>query len=146
METKYEYAVSACLCGEKVRYDGGCKESLKWKELYEQGKVLLICPECLGGLPIPREPSEIVGNRVMSKGGRDVTSNFQEGARLAMEMIEKYPSIHTIVLKEDSPSCGTHFVYDGSFSGKKVPGMGVFANLALEKGYHIINEEENEIK
>lgn len=138
----YEYAVSACLCGQNVRYDGGSKTTAPWSELYEQGKVLLICPEVLGGLPIPRTSSERFGERVLSKEGEDVTSYFEEGAKKALAMIQKYPSIHTIVLKEYSPSCGTRFIYDGTFSGKKISGMGVFARLAQGAGYHVISDEE----
>lgn len=138
----YEYAVSACLCGQNVRYDGGSKATTPWTELYEQGKVLLICPEVLGGLPIPRIPSERVGERVLSKEGEDVTSYFEEGARKALTLIQEHPTIHTIVLKEYSPSCGTHSIYDGTFSGKKVSGMGIFARLAQEAGYRVISDEE----
>lgn len=139
----YEYAVSACLCGQKVRYDGGCKSIDKWVELYNQGKVLLICPETFGGLNTPRNPSEIVGNSVLMNNGVDVTSNFIEGSKKALSMIQEHPSIHTIVLKEYSPSCGTHYIYDGSFSGKKITGQGVFARMAIEAGYKVISDEEN---
>ena len=139
----YEYAVSACLCGRDVRYDGKSKMITKWKKLYEEGKVLLICPEVQGGLSIPREPSEIVGDKILNRVGVDVTSNFKEGSSKAMEMIRKYPTIHTIVLKEYSPSCGTHFIYDGTFSGTKIEGQGIFARMAIEAGYRVISDEED---
>lgn len=138
----YEYAVSACLCGKNVRYDGGSKSIGKWVELYNQGKVLLICPETLGGLPIPRNPSEQVGDKVIMNDGTDVTANFEIGAQKALSMIQEHPTIHTIVVKENSPSCGTHYVYDGTFSGKKIPGQGVFASMASKAGYNVISDEE----
>lgn len=138
----YEYAVSACLCGQNVRYDGGSKSVDKWMELYKQGKVLLICPETFGGLSTPRNPSEQIGDRVIMNNGLDVTSNFEMGAKKALAMIQEHPSIHTIVLKENSPSCGTHFVYDGTFSGKKIVGQGVFASMAKEAGYRVVSDEE----
>lgn len=140
----YEYAVSACLCGKNVRYDGKSKVLSKWKELYDQGKVLLICPEVQGGLSIPREPSEMVGDKIMSRIGVDVTHNFTSGAQEALRMIQEHPSIHTIILKDNSPSCGLHYVYDGTFSGTKIEGMGVFARVAIEHGYKVYNEVEAE--
>ena len=59
MKHKYEYLVSACLCGEKVRYDGKTKTVDKIKKLVDEGKALPICPEVEGGLPVPRHPCEI---------------------------------------------------------------------------------------
>lgn len=136
-----EYAISACLCGSNVRYDGSNKENEVCKKLYDEGRAILICPEVMGGLLIPRNPSEIQGEKVYSKTGKDVTAEFKNGAMLAMTLIEKYPTIHTIIVKESSPSCGVHEIYDGSFTGKKIKGHGIFINSIPNK-YRVLTEHE----
>lgn len=136
-----EFAISACLCGENVRYDGGSKREDICMKLLQEGRAITICPEVFGGLPIPRTPSEIVGDKVIMKDGTDVSDAFKLGVQKAIEKIEMYPSIHTIILKEASPSCGTHIIYDGSFTGKKIEGQGMFLRL-LDKKYRILSENE----
>ncbi len=139
-KTEYEYAVSACLCGVYCRYDGKTKYDPKIKELYDSGKALLICPEVMGGMPTPREPSEIVGQKVMSIDGKDNTVYFENGAKAALELCKKY-KVKKAVLKQNSPSCGSRQVYDGSFSGKLKDGMGVTAKLLSENGIEISAEK-----
>lgn len=136
-----EYAISACLAGSNVRYDGDNKANAICRKLYEEGRAILICPEVMGGLLVPRNPSEIVGDKVMSNIGKDVTAEFQNGAELALQLISKYSTIHTIILKDGSPSCGLYEIYDGTFSGNKVKGKGVFARSITDK-YKVISEEE----
>ncbi|MBR3840885.1 MAG: DUF523 domain-containing protein [Erysipelotrichales bacterium] len=136
-----EYAISACLCGSNVRYDGSNKVNETCKKLYDEGKAILICPEVMGGLLIPRNPSEIRDGKVYSSVGKDVTAEFHNGALLAINLIERYPTIHTIIVKESSPSCGLHEIYDGSFTGKKIQGNGVFINEIPSK-YRVLTEHE----
>ena len=136
-----EYAISACLCGSNVRYDGSNKVNEQCKKLYDEGRAILICPEVMGGLLIPRNPSEMRDGKVYSNAGKDVTAEFLNGASLAISLIEKYPSIHTIILKESSPSCGVNEIYDGSFSGNKIKGNGVFLN-ELPKKYRVLTEND----
>ncbi len=135
-----EYAISACLCGINCRYDGRTKVHAKCKKLYDEGKAILICPEVMGGLETPRVPSEIVGDKVLNKVGVDNTEAFSNGVEVALKAIKEYSSIHTIILKEGSPSCGTHKIYDGSFSGVKIAGQGMFARVL--DGYQVLSEEE----
>lgn len=139
-KTEYEYAVSACLCGVCCRYDGKTKCIPEIKELYDSGRALMICPEVMGGMPTPREPSEIVGQKVMSIDGRDNTEFFISGAQAALEICRKY-NVGKAILKQNSPSCGSKQVYDGSFSGKLIDGMGVTAKLLSANGITVIGEK-----
>lgn len=133
--------ISACLVGDKVNYEGKgkyCPDVEKLKEKYE---LVLFCPEVEGGLTIPRNPSEIKGDQVVMENGRNVTRQFETGAKKAL-MICQYLGIQKAVLKEASPSCGTHEVHDGTFKGKKVPGMGITAKLLESKGIRVYSENE----
>ena len=69
METKLrpEFVVSACLCGERVRYDGGGFNIPGLRLLAESGRAVPVCPEGLGGLPTPRCPAEIRAGRVLNR-------------------------------------------------------------------------------
>ena len=135
-----QYVVSACLAGESCRYDGGCSPCPAVQALVRTGQALPVCPEVLGGLPTPRVPSEIRGGRVVAKDGTDVTGAFtcgaEEASRLALEN-----GCTAAILKARSPSCGSGEIYDGSFTGTRVPGEGVFARMAREAGLEIWSEE-----
>lgn len=135
--------VSACLLGRPCRYDGRSKPCEKVIELAgrKDTEITEICPEQLGGLPTPRVPSEIVGNKVISKDGRDVTEFFEAGAKKALA-IAKECSCDYAILKSLSPSCSPCGVYDGSFSGKVVDGMGITAKLLSENGIKIFSESD----
>ena len=108
--------------------------------LVEQGAALPVCPECLGGLGVPRPPCEVRGGRVFNTEGRDCTLAFQAGAQLALNVAQTR-GCREAILKARSPSCGYGRVYDGSFSGKLCDGSGVFASLLREKGVRIWTEE-----
>ncbi|MBE6619413.1 MAG: DUF523 domain-containing protein [Ruminococcaceae bacterium] len=135
--------VSACLLGKPCRYDGRSKPCEKVIALAERAdtEIIEICPEQLGGLPTPRVPSEIVGDKVISKDGRDVTEFFVSGAKKALD-IAKENDCKYAILKSLSPSCSVCGVYDGSFSGKVVGGMGVTAKLLKENGIKVVSENE----
>lgn len=133
--------VSACLIGENCKYNG--KNNLNEKVLdYVKGhEVISVCPEVMGGLPTPRVPAEIVNGTVTTKDGRNVDMEFRAGAKLALEIAKK-KQVDLVILQSRSPSCGPKQIYDGSFSGKKIEGQGVFAKLLMEKGFSIIDVEE----
>ncbi|MDD6021449.1 MAG: DUF523 domain-containing protein [Acutalibacteraceae bacterium] len=139
-KAEYEYAVSACLCGKHCRYDGKTKCVPEIKKLYDEGKALLICPEVMGGMPTPRAPSEIVGQRVMSINGEDNTAYFRKGAEEALKLCLKY-GVKKAILKQNSPSCGSRQVYDGTFSGTLTDGMGVAAKLLSDHGIEVLGEK-----
>ena len=132
--------VSACLLGSKCRYDGGSKPDARVIALGAEHELVPVCPERLGGLEAPREPSEILGGRVFGRDGRDVTAEFELGARRALEAARR-SGCGCAILKERSPSCGSSAVYDGSFTGRVVPGAGVTAALLMKNGVRVFSEE-----
>lgn len=143
--------VSACLLGHKVKYNGGdnCHELLL--KYSARGRFLPICPECLALLPVPRTPMEIVhgtGKRLLAgkcraadKNGLDTTHYLTTGAEKAFEIARAYDA-HVAILKESSPSCGVHTIYDGSFSGRKIKGTGVTTAMLEAHGLTVFSEKD----
>jgi uncharacterized protein YbbK (DUF523 family) len=126
-------AVSACLAGQKCRYNGEAKGKEDIIELVRAGRALCICPEVMGGLGTPRPPAEIIGERVLNLNGEDVTDFFVRGAEKALELMRDL-NISEAILKARSPSCGCTEVYDGSFTGSLKKGSGITARLLKENG------------
>ncbi len=133
--------VSACLAGIKCRYDGKSKPCQEIIDLVKQGKAIPVCPEQLGGLTIPHVPSEQKDNKVISKDGDDVTSEFKKGAETALK-IALDNNCNKAILKSKSPSCGCGKIYDGTFSGKLIDGDGIFTKLLKKNNIEVITEEE----
>ena len=145
--------VSACLLGENCKYSGGNNKSEKVKKFLEGKEYIAVCPEQLGGLSTPRDPSEIIvgenmldghnvldkKTKVLSNKGVDVTENFIKGAKEALK-IAKENNATKAILKEGSPSCGGTRIYDGTFCGNKIKGMGVTAAIFDRENIEIINE------
>jgi len=111
------------------------------KELVMEGELLPVCPEVLGGLPIPRTPCEIRNGRVMTREGNDVTQQFYDGSKKTLE-IAKAAGAKKAFLKQRSPSCGCGKIYDGSFSGTIIPSDGITAALLKQNGIAIFTEED----
>lgn len=132
--------VSACLLGDNVKYNGGNNKNDELINFLKDYEVIKVCPECFGGLPIPRDPSEIVNNRVVTEKGIDVTKEFTLGAVKTLE-IAKANNIKIAILKKNSPSCGSNTIYDGTFSHKVIEGSGITAKLLKENGIIVFNEE-----
>lgn len=133
--------VSACLLGDKCTYKGGSNTQDYLEELNQFYDLVPFCCEVEGGLSIPRLPSEIKGNSVKNSEGKDVTSAFRLGVYKASSIVS-YLGIRIAILKENSPSCGSHFVYDGTFSGRLVKGQGLLARELTRLGVTVMNEEE----
>lgn len=133
--------ISACLLGLRCRYDGESCPNLAVEALMEQYNLIPICPEQLGGLPTPRDPSERQGGRVVSKAGLDVTAQYTRGAEQALQLARLF-SCKIAVLKERSPSCGSGEIYDGTFTGTKTTGDGVTAALLNANGIEVYGESE----
>ena len=131
-------AVSACLLGENCKYNGGNNYSEKVSEYIKGHEVVPVCPEVLGGLPIPRESAEIVNGKVSHKDGTSVDKEFRRGAETALKII-KEQQVDFVILQSRSPSCGVNTIYDGSFSGKIISGQGVFADLLQKNGIKVID-------
>lgn len=133
--------VSGCLLGENCKYNGGNNYSEKVAEYIKGHEVISVCPECMGGLPTPRIPAEIVDGVVTNREGQVVDEEFRRGAQIALEIARK-EQIDVAILQSRSPSCGSKQIYDGTFSGVKVDGQGVFAKLLKEHGFHMIDVED----
>ena len=152
---KVKIIVSSCLMGERLRFDGVVKvfENHILKRWLEEGRIVPLCPEVEGGLPVPRLPAEIVhGNgaevldgdaRILNVNGKDVTDCFINGAKkVLLNALEN--DVEIAILKDGSPSCGKNYIYDGSFSGKIKPLKGVTATLLEQNGIAVFSEQELE--
>lgn len=139
---KKKVLISSCLLGVNCRYDGGSNKlpDEKLKELREKYELIPVCPECYGGLTTPRIPSERRDGKVFSKLGVDVTGEFTKGAEAALYLAELLGA-ELAILKENSPSCGSGTIYDGSFSGKLKEGDGVTAELLKKHGITVVGEK-----
>jgi uncharacterized protein YbbK (DUF523 family) len=145
--------ISACLLGERVRFDGRVRKHLKDKivQWRSQERLIAFCPEVAGGLSVPRPRAEIVAGvgcdvlcgkaRVADARGRNVTAAFLQGAQIAMEFALKGRT-SVAVMKDGSPSCGVSYIYDGSFSGKRIPGSGVTTALLKANGIKVYSEKD----
>jgi hypothetical protein len=133
--------VSACLLGENCKYNGGNNRNQRLLNLLSGYEIIPFCPEVLGGLPVPRTPAEIVNGTVINRENISVDEPFRQGAKKALEIAKKEkPDL--IILQSRSPSCGAKQIYDGTFSGKLIPGHGVFAELALRSGFPVMDVED----
>lgn len=136
-------AVSACLLGENCKYNGGNNYSEKVKVFVQGHDVIPVCPEVLGGLPTPRESSEIVDGVVRHRDGTSVDREFRRGAQIALSIVKEHGA-ELVILQSRSPSCGVNTVYDGTFAGKTIEGQGVFAALLKENGIKVMDVAELE--
>ncbi len=134
------YVVSACLAGQLCRYDGLANLNTTIASLVRDGMALPVCPEVLGGLPVPRTPCEQKNGRIFSASGEDKTAEFASGAAAALSLAEEY-GCRTAILKARSPSCGCGRIYDGTFSRTLIDGDGFFAALLRKKGFTLFTEE-----
>lgn len=144
--------VSSCLMGFPCRYNALIQERAALYDALSRHAVP-VCPEILGGLGVPRPPSEIRGGagaevllgsaRVLNRLGEDVTWQYVLGARRAVS-IGLQAGCRIALLKARSPACGAGVVYDGTFSRTLRPGDGVFAALLRAHGFRIYTEDDFE--
>ncbi len=142
-ENRPRLLISACLLGEPCRYDGRSKPCDEAEALKSRYELIAVCPEVLGGLPTPREASEIRGDKVVARNGVCVTRQFRIGAEKAL-LKAKENGCTAAVLKARSPSCSKGKVYDGSFTGTLIDGNGIAAQLLLANSIAVYTEEEIE--
>ncbi len=133
--------ISGCLLGCDCRYKGDNCKCEELVALAENHTLIPVCPEQLGGLATPRNPAEIVGDKVISNQGKDVTYEYKKGAETALH-IAKINNVDVAVLKANSPSCGKGIIYDGTFTGNKVAGNGIAAEMFLNAGIRVFTENE----
>ncbi|WP_461611726.1 2-thiouracil desulfurase family protein [Cytobacillus kochii] len=141
--------VSACLAGMNVRYNGSNSLDERIQKLLLENQAMTVCPELLGGFTTPREPAEIVGGdgedvldgkaKVIEKSGKDVTKQYINGAYATLKKAQELGAT-TIILKENSPSCGSSVIYNGAFKGEQIVGNGVTTALLRKNGFKVISE------
>lgn len=142
--------VSACLAGVKTRHDGTSKLVEKIQHLVSLRKAIPLCPEVMGGRPIPRTKTEIVGGsgsdvcmntaKVMDEQGNDVTAQVMEGSKEFVKTVKRM-GIKAVILKSKSPTCGYGRIYDGTFTRTLKDGDGVLAAMLELEGIKIYNED-----
>ncbi len=141
--------VSTCLTGLPARYDGGEIPNRELLRLLEGRAWVPVCPEQLGGLPIPRPPNSFVdppdggkadGFSVLQGRGRIVDSNgdrtgaFVKGAESALGLA-RILGVQTALLRKNSPSCGS--VPGVGSDGTPRP-IGVAAALLMKNGIRVL--------
>lgn len=133
--------VSACLLGKNCKYNGSNNLNQSVLDFIEGHEVIGVCPEQLGGLSTPRLPAEMVEGIVTNKEGISVDAEFRKGAQEALAVALEN-KVDLAILQSRSPSCGVKEIYDGSFSGKKIKGQGVFAKLLSARGIKVLDAED----
>ena len=143
--------ISACLCGINCKYNGANNSHPCFLELLQQGELLPVCPEQLGGLPTPRLACEILGGsgaeviqgqaQVINKAGKDLSAFFIKGAQVSLQQAQQ-AGVSEAILQSRSPSCGCGKIYDGTFTGKLITGDGVTAALLKMNGIKVWNDED----
>lgn len=133
--------VSACLAGVECRYNGQAFPIPMVVEMVKKGQAISLCPEVLGALPTPRLSAEKCDNKIFSKDGQDVTEAYINGSKIALQ-IAKLVGCKKAILKANSPTCGVGKIYDGTFSGKLVPGEGVFSEMLKQENIEVCTEND----
>ena len=133
--------VSGCLLGENCKYNGGNNYNPRVVEFLKGKEVISICPEMMAGMGCPRNPIEIVDGVLTDCHGKNVDSLLRKSVMEIMERIRD-EEIQCAILQSRSPTCGVNQVYDGTFSGKLIPGSGVFAKSLMDAGYRVIDGED----
>jgi uncharacterized protein YbbK (DUF523 family) len=141
-QSSYKILISACLLGQRVRYDA--KQKKLQHSLIEswltQGILLPACPEVLGGLPTPRPAAEIqLNGKVQTEQGMDVTQAFYQGAEKTLALVLQH-QIKLVILTERSPSCGSATIYDGAFSRTMIDGQGITTKLLRDNNILVFNQ------
>lgn len=137
------YIVSACLLGANCKYNGGNNDNEDVKNFCEGHRIMTVCPETEGGLSSPRPPAEQQGEKVVDCEGKDVTAEFRKGAEICLQkVLDSGEEPEFAVLKANSPSCGSCFVYDGTFTGTLTRGDGIFAGLIKARGIRVLTEKD----
>lgn len=131
--------ISACLLGVNCRYNGTGGMIDELEELKECAYLIPACPEILGGLPTPRPPAEITGEKVTTCEGGDVTEPYHRGAREVLKLARLFGA-RIAIMKERSPSCGAGEIYDGTFTHTRVPGDGIASALLKQNGIEVYGE------
>lgn len=129
--------VSACLLGKNCKYNGGNNRDEKVIAFLRGHEIVPICPEEVLG--VPRAPMEIVDGVLVNREGVSVDAPMR---RAVARIVAENADADMAVLKSRSPTCGVRQVYDGTFSGRLVEGMGVLARALHEAGIQTVDAED----
>lgn len=132
--------VSACLLGEKCKYNGGHNYSPAVADFVKDKEVIPVCPEMRAGMGCPRIPIEIANGVLIDQNGKNVDGPMRKAIAEILDEIRD-AEISCAVLKSRSPTCGVLQIYDGTFSGKLIPGSGLFAQALREEGILVMDSE-----
>lgn len=135
--------VSACLLGRNCKYSGGNNRNEAVIAYLKDKEYIPVCPEVEAGMPVPRPPVEIRDGKVISIEGKDLDAVYRKGVAKVMETISK-EEISLAILKAKSPTCGVHEIYDGTFTGRKIPGRGILAEVLMKAGVVVCDEKDLE--
>ena len=138
---KTKVLVSACLLGQCCKYNGGHNYDPKVEAFLKDKEPVLICPEVMAGLGIPRTPIEIVDGVVTDRNGNNVDLQIRQAVAQVLKLVRQ-EQIPCAVLKSRSPTCGVHQIYDGTFSGTLIDGAGVLAQALMDAGLQVLDAEE----
>ncbi|WP_250228800.1 DUF523 domain-containing protein [Anaeropeptidivorans aminofermentans] len=133
--------VSACAIGCNCKYNGKNNRNEFVIEYLRGKEIISICPEMLANMPTPRPCAEIVNGVVMDANGNNVDSDYRNAVAIVLEKV-KGERIDLAILQSRSPTCGVNKIYDGTFTGKLIPGQGLFAKALLDKGYTVKDTED----
>lgn len=136
-----KYIVSACLMGANCKYNGGNNYQRRLSAYLKDHTFRCVCPEVLGGLPIPRLCVEMQNGRMINTANEDVSEAFEKGSTEALKITAEFQP-DAVILQSRSPSCGVNKRYSGNFDGKLVSGSGIFAQALIDLGYTVCDVEE----
>lgn len=149
LHKKIKIAVSSCLLGEAVRYDGTDKKiPFITQELAKEYNLISLCPEMAIGLGVPRPPIHLVELETdvqvlrIDKPSENFTKPLFEYGR---NIIQTYPDLCGYIFKKNSPSCGTKKVKVLNAEGEyEKRGTGVYASAFIKElpSLPIIDEED----
>lgn len=129
--------VSACLLGRNCKYNGGNNLNEKVVSFLQGYEIVPVCPEEILG--VPRVPMEIVDGVLINKEGTVVDEPIRKAVA---KIVEENTDVDLAILKSRSPTCGVHQVYDGTFSGRLIDGMGTLAQALKERGIRVLDAED----
>lgn len=144
---KIRLGISACLLGERVRYNAGHKLDRFLRDtLGRYVEWAPVCPEVEYGLSVPREPLQLVGDPAAPRlvgvsSGRDHTEGMQAWARRKLALLEK-GELCGFVFKSKSPSSGMRGVKISSPTGIR-RGAGLFAGACMKR-FPLLPVEDDE--
>lgn len=141
--------ISACLYDCPVRYNGKRFDAVaSLGRERADFRFMPVCPECMAGFGVPREPIHLTGPgedvlagraRVVTRRGRDVTEELIAGAQACVDALSR-AGVRVVILKEESPSCGLFKTKVGNHRERDVRAAGVFGALLARTGWFLFSD------